>query len=118
MMLSEMQRGLKKLRRGRQQSDLVLFDEMSQIVANWLDDESPPADLVSTLEHYVGNSWFSTDELNSAVVLVYEQFGKTVKSLGGMSVNERLVMFGLMDRWDSGSNEDRENLRKKLLTPS
>lgn len=52
--------------------------------------------------------------LGEGVQRSLDAFRMQVKSLGGMTMNERLVIFGLIGAWDRGSAEERALLYAKL----
>lgn len=79
----------------------------------WAHKESVD-DLVTTLDRTLGHSWFSRDDLHAQVAKLIDQLRVEAMSLPGMTMNERLLAFGLLAAWDSASDAKRETLRSKL----
>jgi hypothetical protein len=59
--------------------------------------------------------WFSTNENHATVALSIARLRDTLAAIGGMTINERLFVFDLMDRWDQATDAERDALYKKVL---
>ena len=80
----------------------------------WATDESTAEGLLDDLNRILGNVWFSSSAVHTAVFQALEDFAKEVRGIGGMTVNERLFTFGLLDEWDAASDATRKRFRAKL----
>jgi hypothetical protein len=107
---------LSSLRDAFPKPDAALVDELLlRRISKWADDETSVQTLVDDLERLLGGVWFSTHERHALVHLVLARLRDLVDAVGGMTMNERLVLFSLEERWDGSSETDRAALRKKLL---
>jgi len=85
----------------------------------WKTDSSTVVELRERIERYIGNSWIATEEDHRAVYGLWSSFrDDAINRIGGMTMNERLYWFGLVDRFD-GSNEQEQLViyRKLNATP-
>jgi hypothetical protein len=80
----------------------------------WPGDPSTTERLLDDLNRILGQVWFSTSGVHSQVFEAICAFSKTVAGIGGMTLNERLFNFGLLDAWDASSAEEQKRLRIKL----
>ena len=113
-MLTEMEVALVETRRKCDTGDARIVDLFLTKLHHWRQDDSSPKALMDSLDRILGYGWLSTNKLYEEVFGNLQKFSETVRSLGGMTVNERLVMFDLMDRWDAASDTGRERVRRKL----
>ncbi|HET9251981.1 MAG TPA: hypothetical protein VFP58_07690 [Candidatus Eisenbacteria bacterium] len=114
MMLAQLRTELETLRSGSPASDAGITNLFLSVIESWKQDPTTPRQLMSNLDRTLGNVWFSQDETHRRVHRLLEEFRSTVESLGGMTMNERLVMFDLMDAWDQVTEEGRHALYAKL----
>jgi len=91
----------------------------------WKTDSSTVVELRERIERYIGNSCIATEEEiateedHRAVYGLWSSFrDDAINRIGGMTMNERLYWFGLVDRFD-GSNEQEQLViyRKLNATP-
>jgi hypothetical protein len=94
--------------------DVRLLETFIIRTDEWGGDMSTVTDLLKDLNRILGHVWFSDPAIHQRVFEAIEAFGKTVAALGGMTVNERLFSFGLLDLWDASSDELRRMLRLKV----
>jgi hypothetical protein len=80
----------------------------------WAVDDSTIERLLEDLNRILGNVWFSAAEVHTAVFQMLEDFATEVRGIGGMTVNERLFTFGLLDAWDRATESTRTVFRSKL----
>jgi hypothetical protein len=95
--------------------DAALVNPFLDRLSAWCEDGSTIEDLVADLDRLLGQSRFSTNEDRAAVALVIARLCDAVASIGGMTMNERLFTFGLMERWDRTAAAHRGELYDKVL---
>jgi hypothetical protein len=80
-------------------------DAVSRFVAhlnNWKSNESNVIDLADSIEKFFGNSWITSEDTHSHLYQIWSSFKDAkVSGIGGMTMNERLYMFGLFERFDT-----------------
>ena len=113
--LAAMHKKLVSMRSSAGSRDLDCLDLLLREIELWRESDEAPGILDSTLERTLGQTRFSSQPLQREVNECLLQFRVTVHDLPGMTMNERLVMFDLVDRWDRGTAEGRAALYKKLL---
>lgn len=114
MTLSNLDRTLCSLIAAASSDDARQLAILREQVELWREDERTPSQLIAVLRRGLGGIWLSTNPLHQAVYNALEAFGSTVDDLGGMTMNERLVMFDLIDQWDRTDESGREALYRKL----
>ncbi len=88
----------------------------ADLLAAWKTAGTTADELASAVEHYLGNVWIEKDQDHSHVYALWSAFRKdAIGGIRGMTMNERLYWFGLLDQFDaSHSDDDRLGLYKKL----
>ena len=117
-MLSELQRELEDVRSSATPADARLAELFLGRIVGWKQDQATPKQLIADLDRTLGQVWFSKDEVHERVFRLLEAFRPTVQSLGSMTMNERLVLFNLIDVWDQASDDGRQALYGKLEAKS
>jgi hypothetical protein len=84
-------------------------------ISSWLEDGSSVEALASDLEQVLEEAHFSTRERHAQAALAVARLHDTIDAIGGMTMNERLVVFDLNDRWDRSDDGQRGTLYEKLL---
>ncbi len=81
----------------------------------WKTDSSNVTDLASLVEHYLGNSWLSTDAVHTVVYSLWASFRtQAIDGIGGMTMNERLYFFGLFEEFENANQNGIEKIYAKL----
>jgi len=102
--------------RGRLGSpDAALVDLFLDRLSRWSGDDSTVEKLLGDLDRILGQLWFSSHEAHATVALIIARLRDTVAAIGGMTMNERLFFFDLLDRWDQTPDAERDTLYQKLL---
>lgn len=114
MTLDEFVGKLGKLRETVAPADAELIDKLDGLAKDWLANERTVRELIADLDRLLGHIWLSEDETHAQVPETIRALAVEVAALGGMTVNERLYTFGLFDRWDLGSPQDQETVRRKV----
>ena len=96
-------------------ADPVVHGVANQLAA-WKDSSATAEDLATTMERYIGNAWIGSDRDHDRVYALWSVFRKdSIEAIRGMTMNERLYSFGLLDRFDAlQSDGDRQALYAKL----
>ncbi|MBD9480135.1 hypothetical protein [Pseudoxanthomonas sp. PXM02] len=86
-------------------------------LAAWKDSPATADELSMTMERYIGNVWIGSDSDHQQVLTLWSAFQKSsIEVIRGMTMNERLYSFSLLDRFESlQSDGDRQALYAKLL---
>lgn len=113
-MLSDLDTKLSSLSATESPDDERQLAILREQIELWRGDQRTPAQWIEVLRRGLGGVWLSTDELHQAIHESLEAFGATVEGLRGMTMNERLVVFGLMERWDECDESGRKDLYRKL----
>jgi hypothetical protein len=95
-------------------SDPVV-QKIGTVMLQWKTDTSTAEDLRERVERYIGNSWISREEDHQRVYGLWSSFrDEAIGGIGGMTMNERLYWFGLFDRFDGSTKEERLVVYRKL----
>lgn len=113
--IASIKNGLVQLRSGFSTPDAALVDIFLNRLSAWREDDSTVEVLMSDLDRILGQIWFSSNENHAKVALLIARLRDTVARIGGMTMNERLFVFDLMERWDRTAAAQRDNLYGKVL---
>ena len=92
MNISELEAALRSLSQERAVAGLA------DLLAVWKLGPEDVSALASSFERYFGNVWLEPADLHEAAYHLWSQFQReTIAPLPGMTMNERLYMFGLFD---------------------
>jgi hypothetical protein len=98
-----------------QNSDIELKKQLEFLIKKWKTDTSSIEDLSLMIEKWHGNVWFSSDKNSNHF---YENWKRlkdnAINSIGGMTMNERLYWFGLLEIWDNSNSDEKKTIRIKL----
>jgi hypothetical protein len=90
--------------------------KLAQYIEDWRSDTRTTEDLRQSVERFIGNSWISRTQEHEAVYALWSAFrDDCILGRGGMTINERLYSFDLLEVWDSAPNEEsRAAIRRKV----
>ena len=82
----------------------------------WKDSSDTADELSIAIERHIGNVWIGSDREHERVYALWSTFRQdSIEAIRGMTMNERLYSFGLLDRFYSlQSDGDRQVLYAKL----
>jgi hypothetical protein len=85
-------------------------------LADWKESSATADDLSLALERYIGNVWIASRRDHERVYALWSSFLRvSISAIRGMTMNERLCCFSLLERLDSTkSDADRQALYRKL----
>ncbi len=100
-------------------SDPVVL-RLIELLDDWRQDASTTEDLRQWVERYIGNSWTTSTQEHEAVYALWSAFrDECILGRGGMTMNERLYCFDLLEAWDSASDQEaRTVIQQKVDFPS
>lgn len=85
-------------------------------IVSWKSDGGTVLEPANTVERLFGNLWIENKETHNSLYLLWSEFNKVaIIGIGGMTMNERLYLFGLSDRFEHGNEEEKNNIYTKLL---
>ena len=113
MMLSQVQKELQNLR-STAPADARVIDRFLGRIAAWRHDWTTPSQLLVDLLRMFAQTEFSQPEIRDRVSRLFRSLRPNIDALGGMTMNERLVIFDLADVWDHTPPGDRRPLYAKL----
>ena len=83
-------------------SDDETVARLRKHLAKWKQDDTNVIELADSIERFFGNSWIENEETHNYLYRLWSNFKKeAIEGIGGMSMNERLYWFGLLERFDS-----------------
>jgi len=92
-------------------SNEKLLNELAQYVEAWKSDDRNVKELETMVERFFGNVWLSSDEIHSKAYSLWKEFrDDAIHGIGGMTMNERLYLFCLFERFDSSNTEKEKHV--------
>lgn len=98
-------------------SDDPVIQKLASELANWKQRNDNVKQLESTVEKFIGTTWISRNEEHEQVYQLWSNFrDENIRTIHGMTMNERLFVFGLLDHFDKcKTNDEKDILYGKLL---
>ena len=89
---------------------------LAALLEEWRTNASTAEELRQSVERYIGNSWIGSDEEHKAVYSLWSAFrDKCIMGRLGMTMNERLHCFSLLEAWDRATEAtSRAVVRQKI----
>ena len=105
MILDELIEDIKKV------SNEKVVQDIAQYINNWKNDNRDIMAFDRDVEKYLGNIWIDNTDDFGKIYKMWTEFKKDIIiNINGMTVNERLYVLGLFERFDSCKNEDEQNI--------
>jgi hypothetical protein len=100
----------------RKASSDPVVDQLAQFLEDWRSDTRTTENLQQSVERFIGNSWIASTQEHEAVYALWSAFrDECILGRVGMTMNERLYCFDLLEAWDSAPDEDsRAVIRRKV----
>ena len=93
-----------------------VVQDLSRFLVEWKDNEETAEELKDGIEKYIGNTWIEKNEDYEKVYQMWSSFrDEAISEIGGMTMNERLYLFGLFERFDACVNEEDKLLVYRKL---
>ena len=110
MVLSEL---IHALREASSDPDAI---RLTELIEDWRLDGSTSEDLRQSVERFIGNSWISSTQEHEAVYALWSAFRDyCIVGRAGMTMNERLYCFDLLEAWDGAPDDaSRAIIRRKI----
>lgn len=90
--------------------------QLASLLRSWKDDDTTVEALREQVERFIGNAWIEREEHHNAICAAWSAFvGSTIASVKGMTMNERLYLFGLERRFEEAPDEQKSMLYAKVL---
>jgi hypothetical protein len=80
---------------------------LAGLLIEWQRDDTTANELRAHIERVIGYTWFSTDAVHGEIYRLWSAFcTDAIDGIGGMTMNERLHWFGLVQRFDGATTEE------------
>lgn len=98
-------------------SDDTIVQKLANEISNWKVSKDNVKQLESTIDRFIGTSWIAKDNHHEQVYSIWTDFKEeSIKLIHGMTMNERLFAFSLMNKFDTCKTvEEQDLIYKKLL---
>lgn len=106
---------LKQLEASLPSQEAAIVAEFTKRLVQWREDDSSARVLLQDVESLMASAWFTTHEKRALLSLTIARLHDTIDALVGMTMNERLSILDLTDRWERTGSGDREVLYEKVL---
>ena len=84
-----------------------VVQDLSRFLVEWKDNEETAEELKDGIERYIGNTWIEKNEDHEKIYQMWSSFrDEAISGIGGMTMNERLYLFGLFERFDACANQE------------
>ena len=84
-------------------------------LAAWKESTDTTDDLSVSFERYLGNIWLDSSQDHERIYTLWAAFRRDcIDAIHGMTLNERLQSFSLLDRSYSSSEPERQAMYTKL----
>jgi hypothetical protein len=88
-----------------------LLGDLAKYIEAWKLDDRNAKELETMVERFFGNTWLPNEEDHSKAYNLWQAFrDDAIRGIGGMTMNERLYIFGLFVRFDAISSEEEKNV--------
>ncbi len=93
----------------RRVSPEPVVQRLGDLLLDWKTGARTAEELRDDVERYIGNSWITGDKDHATVYGLWSAFrDEAVDGIGGMTMNERLSYFSLVERFDAASDDDEK----------
>ncbi|WP_026976620.1 hypothetical protein [Flavobacterium tegetincola] len=94
-----------------------VVQEVADTLQSWKTNEMNSEALENSFEKYLGNIWLENNFDYLQIYSLWSEFKRvTIDSIGGMTMNERLFHFGLVDEFENASTDlEKEKFYLKLM---
>lgn len=94
----------------RSVSEEKLIQDLAKYIEEWRSDDRNAEQLETMVERFFGNVWLPEEDHSKAYDCWSSFRDEAVHGIGGMTMNERLYVFGLFERFDSCEFEEEKRV--------
>lgn len=88
---------------------------LAELIKGWKADDSTVSELSTRVERYIGHVWFKNEAIHEKIYSAWQSFKEdAILNIGGMTMNERLYLFGLFSRFDAATEHEQSVVYAKL----
>lgn len=111
MNLDELTKNIRKV------SKEEIVQKLADNIQDWKTDERNAVELRDNVERYLGNTWIEKRTDFDKVYGMWTEFrNSAIDGIGGMTMNERLYWFGLLNLFDEAKNNaEQDKYYEKLM---
>lgn len=96
-----------------------LREQLAKWVIKWKSDDNDIHVLYEMVVKWHGNTWFKDEVESNQFYANLQAFkAQAIDNIGGLTVNERLFLFGLFNEWDNSDSNGQQRIRGKLHAPA
>jgi len=105
------------IRQIREISSDKVVQQLGDLLLDWKADDRTAEELRESVERYFGTAWIERDADHSRAYGLWSPFrDDAIAGIGGMTMNERLYFFSLMERFDDSTDDvKKRTVYTKLL---
>ena len=82
---------------------------LARLLLDWKANDSTADKLRDRVERLLGNTWTEREEDHSEIDGLWPEFrDHAIAGIEGMTMNERLYCFGLLERFDAARDDDEK----------
>jgi len=83
-----------------------VVQDLSRILLEWKENDNTARELQDRVEHCLGHTWITSNYDHRTIYKLWASFrDNAITDIGGMTMNERLYNFGLLERFDTCTDE-------------
>ena len=101
----------------RKVSKEEIVQKLADHIQEWKTDERNAVELRNNVERFLGNTWIEKQTDFHKVYEMWTDFrNSAIDGIGGMTMNERLHRFGLLDLFDNAKDSaEQDKYYEKLM---
>lgn len=100
----------------REVSEENVVQKLADYIQGWKTEEKNVVDLRNSVEKYLGNVWIDKQTDFEEIYGMWSEFrNSAIEGIGGMTMNERLYWFGLLDFFEKASKDNQQKIYAKLM---
>lgn len=110
MNLDELVKNIQKV------SDEEIVQDLANYLINWKNNNSTTENLKYGVEKFISNIWVEKTEEHNKIYKMWSTFrDDAIQKINGMTMNERLYIFGLIEKFDLYKDQEEQDIIYKKL---